>query len=279
MRGVICALFVLLSATAARANDYYPWASPWGSPQPVIPNWAGAYIGGQAGYGNGNANFSSATQAPIAFALRETTLEDEVGPSNWPVLGSATHGAVEFGGFAGFNYQIERLILGIEADYDQASMSLVAPNSPISRVTPTVGGNNYLVNITGSGSVTDLDFATLRARGGWAVGNFLPYVFGGVALGHADVAVAGTIYGQQNPPSNGGACLQSNNPPCTPFSFPIAGGKSGEWIWGYTLGGGLDVLLTQNIFLRAEYEYVQFTPVAGVQMSVNSGRAGLGFKF
>jgi opacity protein-like surface antigen len=226
MRGVICALLVLLSAASARAGDYYPWASPWGSPQPQIPNWAGVYFGGQAGYGNGNADFTDTTQSPIAFALRETTLEDQVAPSNWPVLGSATHGAAEFGGFVGYNYQIERLILGIEADYDQASMSINAPNSPISRVTPSVGGNTYLVNITASGSVTDLNYATLRARGGWAVGSFLPYVFGGAALGHANVAVAGSLSGQQNPPTNGGACLQTSSPPCSPFSFPIAAGKN-----------------------------------------------------
>jgi opacity protein-like surface antigen len=279
MRGVICALLVVMSAASARAGDYYPWASPWGSPQPQIPNWAGVYLGGQAGYGNGNADFSSATQSPIAYALRETTLEDEVAPSNWPVLGSATHGAAEFGGFVGYNYQIERLILGIEADYDHASMSLSAPNSPISRVTPSVGGNTYLVNITANGSVTDLDYATLRARGGWAVGNFLPYVFGGAALGHADVNITGLLYGQQNPPSNGGACLVANNPSCTPFSFPISAGKSGEWMWGFTVGAGLDVLLTQNIFLRAEYEYLQFTPVAGVVVTDNSAHAGLGVKF
>jgi opacity protein-like surface antigen len=158
-------------------------------------------------------------------------------------------------------------------------MSLNAPNSPISRVTPSVGGNTYLVNITGSGSVANLDYATLRARGGWAVGNFLPYVFGGAALGHADVTVTGLLSGQQNPPSNGGACLATNSPSCTLFSFPISGGKSGEWIWGFTVGAGLDVLLTQNIFLRAEYEYVQFTPVAGVIINDNSVRGGLGVKF
>jgi opacity protein-like surface antigen len=64
-----------------------------------------------------------------------------------------------------------------------------------------------------------------------------------------------------------------------PFAYPISGGKNGEWIWGFTVGAGLDVLLTQNIFLRAEYEYVQFTPVAGVLININSARAGLGFKF
>jgi opacity protein-like surface antigen len=50
-------------------------------------------------------------------------------------------------------------------------------------------------------------------------------------------------------------------------------------MWGFTVGAGLDFAVTQNIFLRAEYEYVQFTPVAGVEININSGRAGLGVKF
>ena len=88
------------------------------------------------------------------------TLESEFAPSNWPALGTANLGAAGFGGFAGYNVQYEKGILGIEANYDQASLSFIAPNSPISRVTPadsSANGNVYSVNITGSGTVTDLD--------------------------------------------------------------------------------------------------------------------------
>jgi outer membrane immunogenic protein len=172
------------------------------------------------------------------------------------------------------------LVLGVEANYDQASLSLVAPNSPISRVTPAdTSGNTYLVNITGSGSVRDLDFGTLRARAGWAFGNFLPYGFAGVAIGRADVNISGTVSGQQNPPSGGGACLGSSSPPCVPFSFTGIAGKNSDWLYGFTVGGGVDVALTRNVFLRAEYEYVQFAPVAGVVIDINTARAGAGIKF
>jgi len=43
--------------------------------------------------------------------------------------------------------------------------------------------------------------------------------------------------------------------------------------------GGLDVALTRNVFLRAEYEYVQFAPIANLVVDVNSVRGGLGVKF
>jgi outer membrane immunogenic protein len=143
---------------------------------------------------------------------------------------------------------------------------------------PSAGGNTYDVTVTGSGSVTDLNFGTLRARAGWALGNFLPYGFAGVAVGHANVNIAATVFGQENPPAVG-ACLSTNVPPCTPFSFTGTAGKNGEWMVGFTFGGGLDVALTRNVFLRAEYEYVQFAPIANLIVDVSTVRGGLGIKF
>jgi hypothetical protein len=139
--------------------------------QPAAPmnvnGWAGIYIGGQVSYSSAGGDFSNTTQAPLAYQLRETTLENEQQPSSWPVLGQANHSATGFGGFVGYNTQFERLVLGVEANYDQANLSLIAPNSPISRMT-SAGGNTYDVTVSGSGSVTDLNFGTLPA-GRWAI--------------------------------------------------------------------------------------------------------------
>jgi opacity protein-like surface antigen len=55
------------------------------------------------------------------------------------------------------------------------------------------GSATDTVSITGSGSVSNLDFLSLRARAGWALGDFLPYGFVGFALGRADIAVATTV--------------------------------------------------------------------------------------
>jgi outer membrane immunogenic protein len=247
--------------------------------QPNFMNWRGFYVGGQFSYSAASADFSSSTKAPIAYSLRDLTLENEAAPSNWPVLGRANHGVSGFGGFAGYNFEYVtpdwKVVLGVEANYTQASLSLIAPNSPISRIVPA-GGNSYLVNITGSGSVTNLDFGTLRARAGWAFGNFLPYGFAGVAIGRANVNIAETTSGQQNPPTSG-TCDAS--PSCTPFSFSGTAGKDSEWLYGLTVGAGLDVAVTQNIFLRAEYEYVQFQSVAATVVEINTVRAGAGIKF
>jgi opacity protein-like surface antigen len=242
-------------------------------------NWRGFYVGGQFGYSDGSADFSKSTQAPIAYSLRELTLENEFAPSNWPVLGTANHGAAGFGGFVGYNTQFEQFVLGVEANYDQASLSFYAPNSPIGRITPAdSGGNNYLVTITGSGTITDLNFGTLRARAGWALGNFLPYAFVGVAIGRANVNITETTSGQQNPPASG-SCSSGSTPPCIAFSATGTAGTNSEWLYGGTIGAGLDVALTPNIFLRAEYEYIQFAPVASTIVSINTGRVGAGIKF
>ena len=194
------------------------------------------------------------------------------------MLGQANHGPQRFGSaFAGSTTRSKSLVLGVEANYSQANLSLIAPNTPISRQT-SAGGNAYDVTISGSGSVTDLNFGTLRARAGWALGNFLPYGFAGVAVGHANVNIAATVSGIKihkiSPVPAGPA-----TPACVPFSFTGTAGKNGEWLVGFTFGGGLDVALTRNVFLRAEYEYVQFAPIANLVVDVNTVRGGLGIKF
>ncbi len=286
MRLLIGVVVVMAFVPRAFADDLDAMFGPpspadasWYAPQAAGANWRGFYFGGQFSYSDASADFSKATQSPIAFVLRNSALEDQFAPSNWQVLGSASHGAPGFEAFAGYNFQFEKLVLGVEGTYDQASLSVQAPNTPISRLTPADSqGDSYLVNITGSGSLTQLDFATLRATAGWSLGNFLPYGFAGFALGHANINIAATVSGEQNPPSVG-LCSAAAIPPCAPFSFAATAGKDSEWLYGFTAGAGLNYAVTQNIFLRAEYEFVQFSAVAGVMVDINSARVGAGFKF
>ena len=37
--------------------------------------------------------------------------------------------------------------------------------------------------------------------------------------------------------------------------------------------------LTSNIFLRGEYEFIQFVPIANISASISTVRVGAGFKF
>lgn len=237
---------------------------------PVVHHsgWQGFYIGGEFAYTYGNADFSKSTQAPVAFSLRNTTLESEYSPSSWQVLGTGTHAAPGFGGFVGYNWEYlsanAKVIMGVEADYEQASLSYYAPSSTITRLLPDV---SETTTISATGSVTDLSYGTLRARVGWAAGNFLPYGFVGLALGRANVDIAETTV------------VTDTTAPFSTFAFPGTNGTNGTWLYGATVGVGLDVMLTPNVFLRGEYEYVQFQQVAGTTIELNTARIGAGFKF
>jgi opacity protein-like surface antigen len=50
-------------------------------------------------------------------------------------------------------------------------------------------------------------------------------------------------------------------------------------LYGFSVGGGFDWALTANIFIRAEYEFIQFAEIGNITASISSARVGLGFKF
>ena len=63
------------------------------------------------------------------------------------------------------------------------------------------------------------------------------------------------------------------------FSKIGSAGQNNALLWGYTVGAGLDWAVTRNIFVRGEFEFVQFAPISNIAVSVASGRVGGGLKF
>ena len=114
------------------------------------------------------------------------------------------------------------------------------------------------------------DFGSLRLRGGYAVGSFLPYGFVGVAMGQADInrrADADLFYlyvGTQGLPNLSSSGFLTDN-------------ANKHFVTGFATGLGLDWMVCANIFLRAEWEYLRFTST--VDTSVNTVRVGAGYKF
>jgi opacity protein-like surface antigen len=265
---------VLGLASPALADDDYPFLRGAQTVGPAtFTRWSGFYLGGQVGYGNGNAGFGNSTQSSIAYALRETVLEADFTPSQWQLLGTANTSAPSFGGFVGYNSQWQDLVLGIEANLNRSALSLNAPSTPIGPLTTGADGFGYThtVTINGTGSVANVDFATLRARAGYVVGSFLPYGFAGVALGLASVSVTANIHDIQ--------CATTTPFACAPFTFSGNFSQNMEVLYGLAVGAGVDVLVTPNIFLRAEFEWDQFNPPPGILMTVATARVGAGFKF
>jgi outer membrane immunogenic protein len=284
MRWVIWALVVLALPRAAFADDWLRGTVGPGN----FTNWSGFYVGGEVGYSSNKTDFSGATQAPLAFALRETTLEADFAPSNWPLLGSATGNTISYGGFVGYNTQWQDMILGFEGDYRRASLTVDAPSSSISRRVTTVDSNStevtgYDVTATGGASLTLIDYASLRARAGWIFGNFLPYGYVGAVVGRSNYTRSSTVAWQQDtalPPAEPVLpCNPGSDPQCLNFAFTSAASGNSVLMYGFSIGAGLDVALKRNIFLRGEFEYVQFIPVEGILVDLASARAGLGFKF
>lgn len=280
MRWVIGALVGLAFAPSAYAGDYdiLRGAEPVGPA--TFTNWTGFYVGGQFGYSDANTDFSGATQPLLAYSLRGLTLEEDAQVSQFPVLNKSSNGAAGFGGFAGYNTQWQDLILGLEANYSHTSFTAIARDTPFLDRVFSAGGNTYSVNIEGSGTLHLSDYGSLRARAGWIYNNFLPYGFAGVALGRGSYTVTSLIYGQQDPSSPPVVpCDTTLSANCVDYSFSNSTGKSLALLYGFSVGGGLEMALTSNIFLRAEYEYVQFAPIAGIAASISSVHVGAGLKF
>ncbi len=286
MRRLFVALALLgLVSKAAAAGEYeipdlptLRGSSPFVPAAPTYTRWSGIYAGGQVGYGSANIDFSKATQPLYAFLLRELALENEVHPSRWQILGTKDTGGSSFGGFAGFNSQWDDVILGFDIHYGKSSFSASAPASPLSRRT-SANGNVYQLTLDGSASMNIHDWGAGRVRGGYVMGNFLPYATAGFAVGRADVRRTATIVGEENPPDSGSCATDTTPPICVPFTYSKSEGKNNAFIFGWVAGVGMDFLITSNVFLRAEYEYVGFTSVSGIKPGISTARVGAGLKF
>jgi opacity protein-like surface antigen len=245
---------------------------------PVRTDWSGFYFGGQLGRSSAQMNFAGATESLVRFMLRELALEAERQPSTWEVLGSRDVAGVNGGFFVGYNTQWDEAIIGFDFNYSHGSYSATAPVFPIGRVT-TAGGNTYLLNLTGSASMEIHDFASARVRAGWAYGNFMPYATLGFAIGRADVARSANAFGVENPPAGYPAVACNTEPNCTEFNFSQSESKKNAWLYGWSTGGGVEMLVMPNIFLRGEYEYINFAKLQGIKTQIHTGRVGAGLRF
>jgi opacity protein-like surface antigen len=237
---------------------------------PRIVNWEGVYIGGHAGVGESDMNFAGATKDLAGGLLWGTEMEMQQSISTWPVLNKGSARGDGFGGFIGYNSQWDDVVLGVELNYLHGQFG-GSQTGTMSRVFSLPSGYTDSVTYQATASQAISDMGTLRLRAGYAVGNFLPYLFGGLALGQADITKEVRVSGTQ---------VNPNAPPPydnIPFDLSASDVKHSRLLVGYSVGAGVDVSLLAGLFLRAEWEYLRFaTPI---DTSVNTVRAGLGYKF
>lgn len=220
---------LIVAPNIAVADDY-----------PTITNWTGLYIGGNAGYGfadddNSTINVFNPAGAPL--------------PTNFPLkYGLEPEGAFG-GGQIGYNHQIDRVVLGVEADIQSADIN---DDSTTSFVNP---GNPNVISSFDYIAKLDIDwFGTVRGRLGYAFDRTLVYVTGGYAYGEVSYSA-----------------LYDFPPPGPGQSFGTAKFKDTED--GYVLGAGIEHAFCKNLSLKLEYQYIDFgdRDVEG-QLFFNNGR-------
>jgi opacity protein-like surface antigen len=134
------------------------------------------------------------------------------------------------GGQVGYNYRFgEHIVAGLETDAQWSGVKAW-------HQATTVGlPNGFVYTDTPNGMTW---FGTTRARLGWAMGSSILYATGGVAYGGL------TTNGVQ-------------------FAGALFAGAGDQTKVGWTVGSGTEYALTDNVSLKSEYLYVNFSGLSG----------------
>ena len=269
--GLAALALILLAPAGAVAADMPDFLR--GSYTQTYGRWDGINVGVQVGASNMNTDFGNSTSGLIAYILRNTEVEDQFSPSTWTTVPPDTTNGRQYGAFISYNWQWDQLVLGMDAAYNRLSSLNAFSSDTITRqVVTSPDLVNNLLTITAQSSLKLVDYATVRARAGYAMGQFLPYATIGAAVGRFNYANTATVHNVGTPPS-GSLIL--------PFDVTntLSNGKDNAIVGGFEVGLGMDVAVLPNVFLRGEWEFVAFAPVGGSRASMNTGRVGVGMKF
>lgn len=242
------------------------------------PNWGGFYFGGGAGVSDTKFEPGGTGLQQLArFAFRNTVLGSEVDMGQLvSSLPSKRDSGATFFGFGGYNVLFGDVMLGFEVDYTRSNQKYLVTDYIARRFTDSTGTVNDFSLTTNQGAEL-LDYATARIRMGWAYGRIMPYATLGGAVGRFNTTstiLATNDITRTNPVTGlleqGGAA-----------GYPLTVGETKRNVYGYGLAAGLgvDMALTENLFLRAEYQLIRFADVEGTTTTVNTARVAAGLKF
>lgn len=225
------AILVAMPVAAASAADM-PLKAP---PVPyVASSWTGFYAGGEFGGGWASGQTTIVTQSSAAPAFPVGTVLNPVDLSG--VLG---------GVYAGYNYQINQFLVGIDGDYTWADLTGTGTDiSPVpgnGDVTHHSDRMNWVSTLTGRvGYVSD--HWLFFAKGGWAWANFT------------------------------GSTVTTS-----PAGAPVDASTASSTRNGWTVGAGLEWGFAAHWSAKLEYDYVDFNTATYAITEVNAATGAVTF--
>lgn len=226
----ILAVLLAAAATGARADS---------------SDWAGFYLGLNAGYSFGTAQSRTTTVDPPGgyFATSSIPAIADVGNQHLNPEGFIG------GGQMGFNFAVDdNWVLGLEADLEA--------NSITDKETRT-GGYPCCApsSFTIGSKVESTWLATLRPVVGYAWANVMIYATGGLALHDEKASFAFT----------------------DDFAAAAANGGFSTTKGTWTVGGGVQGKIDRNWSWRAEYLFVDYGRVGGTSANLAAGTPPVSF--
>lgn len=286
MRRLGCGLLLAGALTPAVAADFEtPWlrGSTTDLPTPAPYRiWSGFYGGGQLGVDFHGVDFRDAPSNAIASIVSQDAILSMLPVAQMPQLPSKVISSASAGGFLGYNYQIDDVVLGLEGSYNATHLDKSVADAQTRNYYVTYNQHVFAVNVnTGVAAAASYNqYGSFRARAAWAFGDFLPYAFVGPAVAQINT------YQYTNVNYSGvDVTPQSGTPPSPALlppvgeSYTLSDTTHGKYVVGFSTGVGIDYALFEHVFLRGEFEYLQFGEQNGIKLDNVSARVGAGVKF
>ncbi len=236
----------------------------------------------------GALNYSDALVAggfedELAEFYRNTDLETNGQLSTYAGGIPASQDVFSYGGFIGHNWTWDGVVFGAELSYQRMDLTLDATRSigrfgiQSNATGPNGDPASGYFNIVYGGTLNITDMAALKGRVGYDAGSIMPFLSGGVALIRGDSirnATVTTGYTEQGDPAIPRPATNFNHQ-----TRDFSSSREGIFGLGVTGGFGLDVMLTDGVILRGEYEMTRIGDFDGAVVDFMTWKTGLAAKF
>ncbi|WP_342358423.1 outer membrane protein [Terrarubrum flagellatum] len=267
----------ILATAPALAADFPVLRGSYAPPVAARPSgedqlqWEGFYIGGFAGYSaakfGDTATSANSLMSNFYSGVSRVTVPDGFRQSSTFTYKLGSDQVAQYGGFVGYNMVFGDAVVGVEADASSLNVSRTAQQT-ITAVDINGVGVGYS-SLTGTTRAKLDSYATFRARAGWAVGNFMPFVTAGLAVGKGSYTNTLSLTFNTTAPGPSAA-----DAPILTSTFS----KRNLYVVGGTFGAGIDYLVLPNVLVRGEYQFVRFDDT-NIPLDINTVRAAVAVKF